>query len=269
MKNTFTNTICTFITALMICGSTAEAQVKRPLSDADKAALEGIIVEKYFVYDGKEKLDTTGGCLPKGAVTYRIFVDLKPGYNLQAVYGVNAHPLFIKTTTYFYNNNEFGQGSADYVKSAKIAGTTAALDSWITIGAACDKYMGVPKAEDKDGSVLKIASLEKADGLVAMQVKPVTYFGAIPNFFNRTNTDGNFNTNNGSWAVFGGAKGATEDNKILIAQLTTDGELSYELNLQVGTPTGGSINYVAKNPEREEIKADALTHEGGAVGKAQ
>jgi len=259
MKNTFTHTICSLLIILGACSGKLSAQVAKPLTDADKAALEGIIVEKYHVYDAKEKLDTTGGALPKGAVTYRIYVDLKPGYSLQAVYGVANHPLYIKTTTQFYNNNEYGQGTADYVKSAKIKGSTAALDSWLTMGAASDKYMGIPKAEDKDGSVLGIASLEKADGLIAMQVKPITYFGVIPNFFNRTNTANTFSTSDGSWAIFGGMKGATDENKILIAQLTTDGELSYELNLQVGTPAGSNINFVAKAPEGKEIKAEALT----------
>ena len=67
-----------------------------------------------------------------------------------------------------------------------------------------------------------------------------------------------FFTDNGSWAIFGGIKGPTEENRVLIAQLATDGELSFELNIQMGTPTGASINYVAKNPQGTEIKYDGL-----------
>jgi hypothetical protein len=247
-----------FIIGFLFSRGLVNAQVKRPLTDADKESLEGIIVEKYYMFDPSDKMDTIGGCLTKGEITYRIYVDLKPNYTLQAVYGVNEHPLYIKTATHFFNNVQNGQGTADYVDSRKVPGTTAAFDSWLTVGAASTSQMGILKTDDKDGSVLKINSLEKADGLITTKIKPVTYFGIIPNFFNTYNNANTFTTNNGSWAIFGGIQGPTEDNRILIAQLTTDGELTFELNLQVGTPTGGNVNYVAENPQGMEIKSDQL-----------
>jgi len=42
-------------------------------------------------------------------------------------------------------------------------------------------------------------------------------------------------------------EGPTESNKILIAQLTTDGKLSFEINLQIATPSGDPIKFVARN----------------------
>ncbi|MCW3083327.1 MAG: hypothetical protein JWP12_693 [Bacteroidetes bacterium] len=252
---------CVFLCLICIAliSTPLRAQVKRPLSDADKSALESVEVEKYYTYTAADKMDTLGGCLPKGAVTYRIYIDLKPGYSLQAVYGVLNHPLFIKTSTLFFNNTQYGQGTGDYIDHKKMLGSTASFDSFLTMGAASNSDMGVPKADDKDGSLIKANSFASADGLMAAKIKPVTYFGIIPNFFNTYNPANTFTTDNGSWAVFGGVTGATESNKILIAQLTTDGVLSYELNIQVGTPNGGSINYVAKNPQEQEIKFDALT----------
>lgn len=265
MRNTLIKNTCAGIAFLCtaLITDTIHAQVIRPLSDADKAALEGIVIEKYYVYNGSDKMDTTGGCLPKGAVTYRIYVDLKPDYTLQAVYGVPNHPLYIKTSTQFFNNTVNGQGTGDYINSSKLENTTAALDSYVTMGAATNNHMGIPKAEDTDGSIIKINTLDKADGLAAVKIKPVTYFGIIPNFFNTYNTAGTFATDNGSWAIFGGIKGVNGSNKILIAQLTTDGDISYELNIQVGTPAGGNINFVAKNPEQQEIRFDGLTKEAG------
>ncbi len=235
------------------------AQVKRELTEIDKTALEGIIVEKYYEYNSSDELDTLGGCLPKGSVTYRIYVDLKPNYNLQAVYGVSEHELFIKTSTYFFNNSYQGQGTGDYIDDKKIIGSTAIFDSYLTLGAANKSYYGIPKADDKDGSILKLSSFAIADGLMIGKIKPVTYFGVIPNFFNTYNPSGTFSTNNGSWAMFGGIKGPSEENKILIAQVTTDGNLSFELNVQIGTPKGASVNFVAKNPQKQEIKFDGLT----------
>jgi hypothetical protein len=232
--------------------------VKRPLSDSDKGALEGIIIEKYYSYNSSDAMDTTGGSLPKGSVTYRIFVDMKPDYTLQAVYGVEEHPLFIKTSTTFFNNTKNGQGTGDYVDPKKIIHNSAAFDSWLTMGAATSAHMGIPKENDKDASIITIGSMAKADGLIETKIKPVTYFGILPTFFNSENSSNTFTTNNGSWAIFGGIKGATEDNKVLIAQLTTDGELTYELNIQIGTPKGDNVNYVAKNPQDREIEFNAL-----------
>jgi hypothetical protein len=247
---------------LLIVTANASAQAKKPLTEADKASLENIIVEKYYSYNAKDNLDTAGGALSAGSVTYRIYVDLKPGYTLQAVYGVIDHPLYIKTTTTFYNNIKDGQSTGDYIDVKKIAGSTAAFDSWLTMGAASASANAVSLADDKDGSFLNIPSLAKADGMMAGKIKPITYFGIDPHIIFNNNTTSSFKTDNGSWAVFGGVQGATADNKILIAQLTTNGKLSFELNLQIGTPTGGNVNYVSSNPhsQTEEILFKALTY---------
>jgi hypothetical protein len=256
MKNNILKKI--IFSLLLFINYSVFSQVKKTISDLDKVALEKIIVEKYYSYDSKDIMDTIGGVLPKGCLVYRIYVDMKPNYTLQAVYGVSEHPLFIKTTTLFFNNTNQGQGSGDYVNDSKIVNNTAAFDSWITMGAATKAHYGILRAEDKDGSILKINSLNSSDGLIASTIKPVTYFGMIPNFFNTYNSSNMFFTDNGSWAIFGGIKGPTEENRVLIAQLATEGELSFELNIQMGTPTGASINYVAKNPQGAEIKYDGL-----------
>jgi hypothetical protein len=64
----------------------------------------------------------------------------------------------------------------------------------------------------------------------------------------------------GAWACMGkGAKApANLPNAILIAQITTAGKLSYQLNLQIGTPNGKSIRYVASNPTQEELTHPSL-----------
>ena len=51
-----------------------------------------------------------------------------------------------------------------------------------------------------------------------------------------------------------GSQGADSlSNKILIAQFTTYGKLSYQLNLLIGTPDGKSEKYVAHNPIEGEF----------------
>ena len=80
-------------------------------------------------------------------------------------------------------------------------------------------------------------------------------------FFNNDSTASNFTTNDGAWAALGGVKGPTPENRVLIAQLTTNGKLSFGLNVQIGTPTGGFVQFVAKNPEGSEIRFEGLSNE--------
>ncbi len=218
--------------------------------------LEKIIVEKYYVSDANNITDDS---FPKGSVTYRIYVDMKPDYTMQAVYGVPKHELHIATTTEFFNNKRLGEKTGDLIDDKKINENTVALDSWLTMGAATKSHFGILKSDDKDGSIILRDSLAKADGLMAGKIPPVTIFGLDMRFFYDANNASLFSTNNGSIAIFGGVKGPTVDNRVLIAQLTTNGKLSFELNIQIGTPTGDTEQYVAKNPEGAEIKFDGLT----------
>jgi hypothetical protein len=210
----------------VLISSSLSAQVKKPLTDDDKKSLEGIIVEKYYVNDGSQKDTSSTNPLPKGAVTYRIYVDMKPGYTLQAVFGVTNHELNLKTTTKFFNTYNGGDATGDKIDDLKINNPNVAFDSWITMGAATDEHFGIPKTEDTDGSIIKTKGFEKVDGLIKAKIKPVTYFGLDLTFFNNIKDATSFTTDNASWAIFGGIKGPTDDNKVLIAQLTTDGKLS-------------------------------------------
>ncbi|MBK9074026.1 MAG: hypothetical protein IPL77_03445 [Flavobacteriales bacterium] len=57
-------------------------------------------------------------------------------------------------------------------------------------------------------------------------------------------------TTNGAWAVLGGKAGVTENNLLLIAQISTTGTLSFLLNLQIETPEHEPVKYVARDPDR-------------------
>jgi hypothetical protein len=251
-----------FLSVIFCCAIPLFSQTAKDLTETDKRALEGIVVEKYYTASKADAADTSGGVLQEGSVTYRIYVDLKPGYNLQAVYGVSKHQMFLKTTTKFFNNRE-GAPSADKIMDKRINDNTVALDSWVTIGIATEKRFGILKAEDKDTSIIKRKGLDKADGLyLAGQTQKLLLFGLDLAFFENEKDASYFHSENGSWASIGGGKAQgkmKEENKILIAQLTTTGKLSFELNLQVGTPGGTTIQYVAKNPTGKEIEFKQLT----------
>ncbi len=242
-----------------------------------KNGLEGIIVEKYYISTAKDTVNSAiGGKLPIGSTTYRIYVDLLPGYKFQAAFGIPGHELRIATTTSFFNNEDQGATIPNVIPDHNLGDNTVMLDSWISVGAASESNLGILKTEDDGQGTIKNVngilrndnpmmgiSLEKQDGLIGGVAERVTAFGidSIIKIFGNSNDNYafEFKTSNGSWAAMNGSVGPTSENKILIAQLTTNGKLSFKLNIQIGTPSGGVEQYVAENPQGDQIKFSALT----------
>ncbi|HQW22428.1 MAG TPA: T9SS type A sorting domain-containing protein [Bacteroidia bacterium] len=241
--------------------------------------LESVIVERYYVSDANDAtMNSTGGILPVGSVTYRVFVDLLPGYKFQAAYGVPDHELRIETTTLFFNNEDRGATAPTYTKN-QASQNTVMLDSWLSVGAACSGNFGVMKSLDdglnnvtnsdgvlQNSDITAGIPLTTQDGLIAGTPEAVTAVGITTEMamFDAQNDGTNgplFSTFNGSWASLNGSIGPdTADNKILIAQMTTNGDFSFELNIQIGTPSGGVENYVARNPIGAEILEPTLIY---------
>ena len=234
--------------------------------------LEGIILEKFYIStkEDNSKPELSGHLAP-GSVTYRIYVDLKPGYTFQAAYGTPNHELYIKSTNLFYNHVEYGAEYPNRIPLRTYSRNTSRLDSWLSVGGAGENQIGVLKSEDDSlnvsktsGAYLKNNSKKMGVSLEVVDGMKEQYNLAFPTFYQMdstikglgtiTNTN-TISTNNGAWASMGkGSQGADSlSNKILIAQLTTDGKLSYQLNLLIGTPDGKSEKYVAHNPIEGEF----------------
>ena len=114
--------------------------------------------------------------------------------------------------------------------------------------------------------------LKKRDGFIKGETPLVTSFGidSLIKMFDNHN-DGKpgqvFSTVNGSWASMNGSVGPTPANTVLIAQITTDGIFSFELNIQIGTPEGGVEQYVAKNAVGKEIQLPSLIYSSSSSKK--
>jgi hypothetical protein len=245
-------------------------------SQNTKRGLEAIIVEKYYVSDAKDAESKTGGHLPVGSVTYRVYVDMLPGYRFQAAYGIPGHELQIATTTKFFNNEDWGGIIANVIPFRNLKDNTVMLDSWLSAGAGSDGTIGVPKADDNEAGTIINADgilqhsdpsagipIKMRDGLSAGTPARVTAFGidTMLAIFNKQTASGIFSTTNGSWACLGGSAGRdSTSNKVLIGQFTTDGVFTFELNIQIGTPYGGVENYVAKDPQGIEIILPSLVY---------
>ena len=248
--------------------------------------LEGIIVEKYYVSNSADSAGSIGN-LPAGSVTYRVWVDMLPGYNFQALYGVPGHSLTIQTSTTFFNNEDYGGLAAPFTSSTNIRKNTVLLDSYFSVGGVATGKVGVFKSDDSDGSpgnannilqnnditasgpinIGTTTSLAAQDGMITGTPASVTFVGLsntgngdLGVFDFTSQTGGLFTTSNGSIAALGGVVGPTASNRVLIGQFTTDGNFSFQLNVQIGTPGGGVQNYVASNPTGSEIVIPSLTY---------
>ena len=262
----------TLLCSLLICSLIVNAQ----------NGLEDIIVEKYYISEPNDTIaNSAGGVLPVGSVTYRIYVDMLPGYKFQVCYGVTNHEMRIETTTLFFNNEDRGSTSPNFsfVNAAK---NTVMLDSWLSVGSACNGYLGILKSEDNgvnniinnfSPQVLQGANgaagipLTQQDGLFAGTPEPFNELGITNDItvFDNQNDGTNgplFSTFNGSWVALNGASGPdTSINKVLIAQITTDGDLCFKLNIQLRSPIPGVVeNYVWQNPTGTELLFPGLEY---------
>jgi len=237
--------------------------------------LENIIVEKYYVSNAA---DATGsvGTLPAGSVTYRVYADLLPNYKFQALYGISTHTLTISTSTTFFNNEDRGATNPNGISVVNTRKNSVMIDSWFSVGATAAGKMGVLKTEDTDGSIgnadgmllnadtsagIPINGAGSQDGMTAGTPEAVSFVGLTSelNVFDATSQQGSlFLTTNGSIASLNGSTGPTSTNRVLIGQFTTDGVFGFELNIQIGTPSGGTQNYVARNPVGAEISIPSL-----------
>lgn len=220
--------------------------------------LENIIVEKYYISGAKDTAGSAvGGKLALGSVTYRIYVDMAPGYKFQAAYGSPTHPLRMTTSTLFFNNSYRGTTVANAIPASSLNQNTVRLDSWLSAGAASEGNMAVLLTENNQG-------------LLPGTPAKVTGFNidSAISVLNNSTSGSLFTTSNGSWACLEGASGPTEANRVLIAQMTTDGDFSFELNIQIGIPGGAVEKYVAKNPEGNEIEFATLTYRSATITKS-
>jgi hypothetical protein len=264
--------------ALLLTGLFAKAQ----------NGLENVIVEKYYVSTAADSVGVAqngSGVLPAGSVTYRIWADMLPGYNFQALYGVPAHTLLVQTNTVFFNDENFG-ATVPAASATNVRKYADLIDSYFSVGGAATGKVGVFKSEDTDGSpgnaqgllqnndpsatgpinIGTTTSLLAQDGMIAGSPVAVTFVGInntgngdLGVFDAGSQVGGLFSTSNGSIAALGGAVGPTAANRILIGQFTTKGTFHFELNIQIGTPSGGVQQYVSSNPVLAEITAPFLT----------
>jgi hypothetical protein len=252
--------------------------------------IEKVRLETYYISNEDDATDTIGGSLESGNTTYRLFIDLQPGSKLLAIYGDEDHPLRFSSTTPFFNHREEGITFGKDVNRNRYEIGTVALDTYITLG-QCSKpfsqgaYFGIPKEGDQDGSVIggvnndggsqEIAAglltnanpqmgipITMADGLTFKKELPDSWieigFKDLLTDLDTTIFSLNKTSFSSSNALLrnSGVTGVDPDqNEVLIAQLTTKGDISFEINLEIEILKNGNyqtVKYVAQNSSLKE-----------------
>ena len=251
-----------------------------------QAQIENVIVETYYISDSNDATDTTGGFLEEGSITYRIYVDLLPNTRLRKIYGDSLHALKFFSTDNFFNNKVDGESFGKDFSKNRLGENTVALDTWLTLGQVTrigsKTYFGVMKTIDDDGSFIGginndggsagIAGgllinntsamglpLFNSDGIDTMTTLPASWFdygikdistNVDSTIFGSAKLSSQFISNDAGLQNSGVMGVNPGINHVLIAQLTTKGEISFELNLEVEENVGSNtriVKYVAKD----------------------
>ncbi|MGB1122376.1 MAG: hypothetical protein ACPG08_02545, partial [Flavobacteriales bacterium] len=170
------------------------------------AQVTAIVVETVQVHDGM-----VGNSDLTGMTTYRLYAQVTDSMDfVGAVYGSAAEPIDISTTTTFFQHPAGGSFGTDLNEFFLTILPDLNYDSWLTIGLDL-----APAGTNEEG----ISSL----GIIAEQ----SAFEAGDNFVLESEVGG-------SWFVLPGSDNgyANENLQILLAQVTTSGLLSGQLNLQ-------------------------------------
>lgn len=211
--------------------------------------LEGVFVERYH-----ETAAITEGGAP--LITYRIYLDLAPDHELVTVFGEKDRNLFFRTSTRFFNDTVLGAPTGERIESQNLSEYPVAIDSWLALGFGTNAHKAVPLHLDSDGSMLRkpkakrgalryAPALRVKDGLVSAAIVPEVMCLYLTTSFLDKLSGHVIETEVGAYGVLGTVKGATPENMVLIAQLTTDGELAYAINAAVKGPDGRITKWLA------------------------
>ena len=246
--------------------------------------LEGIVVEKYYQANSADvAAHATNGTvtapLISGATVYRVYANLATNYKLTNVWGDATHPLTVTTTTKFFNDAN-GVDVMSGVSTNSWNTNTTALDSYLSIGQVATGKQGVLKTEDTDGTILTSTSLLLNDpagcfgspingsgGKDGMMTAANTAYSnlGVPTLnvfqhdFAQSSNGQTFTMNGGSLFSQSFTAGPTSTNHVLIGQFTTDGVLTFALNIQIKNMLTNAVEvYVPATPGSGEQAFSAL-----------
>ncbi|MCH2197195.1 MAG: hypothetical protein MK081_00295 [Flavobacteriales bacterium] len=185
------------------------------------AQLSQVVVEPYTLVFGGQ---------PAGTTTYRIYAEMEDSDDIiTAVFAINGcHPLNVSSSTTFFNDPLGGINPSGINPAFFAVFPSIEADSWVTIG--------IDNSTAAGASDVGQAATNPADPF-GDSVGPAA-------------TGADLVMEDGAWFTLPTSASAVPsgpNNRILLGQFTTDGELSFNLNLQAfdgGDQVNGRIDYV-------------------------
>jgi hypothetical protein len=126
--------------------------------------LEGIVVEEYYVSDANDEANNMFGAPSEGSTTYRVYVDMAPGYKLSSITGYETNEIVFATTTSFFNSDVGGEFGENILPFTFLFGNTP-LDSYLSFGSGRSGKIAVLKTDDPDGSIIVDNQNTPPDGI--------------------------------------------------------------------------------------------------------
>lgn len=256
--------------------------------------LEDVIIETYYVANATDIAFSGVDPLPAGAKTYRLYVDMAPGWELQALFGATnvgtgeVDTLVFRSTAPFWNHTDFGGLYGYNVQASRLDDNTVGLDSWLSTGRSSGSTGGtsavleVLPTEDSNGALpthphTPANLLIHNDPLAGLPLTTEDGNIVFTSSITWTATPGlepildpvlnNVNSSALEVVVVDGALGVTVSlvgptaaNRVCIGQFTTAGILSGQINLQLRRISDNLVEqYVAATPGPGQFTDGALT----------
>ena len=189
------------------------------LAQLGTAQLTRVVVERSN--DGSSNL-CGASTQPTGTTTYRVFAEMEDADDFVSAIAAleGCHPLNISTTTTFYNSPIGGALGNNLNTTLCGSFPSGGFDSFITIGQQSSDDEGITQAAFTNPVAPLAASFGDADG-ISFEI-----------------FDGTIYTLNGN----SNGVPVGPDNRVFLGQFTTDGDFSFDINLQVFDGGDGSQN---------------------------
>ena len=274
------NKLFIIICMALFCTGTIKAQL----------GLENVVVETYYVADANDIAFSGVDPLPAGAKTYRVFVDMATGWELQAVFAATnvgtgeVDTMVFRSTAPFWNHTDFGGLYGYSVQASRLDDNTVGLDSWFSTGRSSGSTGGtsaVFEGEDTNGGAPThphtpanlLVNNDPAAGLALtvadgnIPVASTITWTATPGLetildpvFNNVNSPATqVVVSDGALGVTVSLVGPTAANRVCIGQFTTAGVFSGQINLQLRRISDNLVEqYVAETPGAGQFSAPSL-----------
>lgn len=251
------------------------------------AQLKDIIVETYYITNDDDNNDQLAGPIEPGSTTYRIHAVLEPNSRITKIYGDDNHELKFSSTEKFFNHATFDVEFGKDMFGTLLQNGLTILDSYVTIGQVSrlsneGLFYALLKENDDNGSIFEGNStnllsndnvkigvpLNEADGITNSDDQVETWFasgfsdavtGESLSIFNGLFQGNSFVTNAAFLSNMADLSFSNSENTVLLAQLTTHGDIEFVINIEVEFKENNElkkVNYVGTNEiilENEEF----------------